>query len=215
VNNKNKTKNRAYAAAALLLSALVLVGLFVMMNAQRAEAGAVTNYYTQTVLAGSTTYTTTGGQTGGLDVSGYGEAIVHIEVDASNTTSTLTVYPQYSNQTVACSLATDWFTGTDYYHFLTQPEVSYTVASTDSLSWTSTGSTTITGSAPYVITTTYAYGSASANAYSFQQSMSTTGDDDGTGEAFTIYGRCMRLNLAVSYGTVTPTVYMMTRDYQE
>ncbi len=161
------------------------------------EADAVTTYFVSTFSDGATAYTTSGGSTSGVDVAGYGSAVVHVIADASATTSTLTVYPQYSNEIVNCTIASNWFTGTDY--------LEYTVA--DRISQTDQNSTT----AP--ISVTYTYASATGGHIAVTQSISTTGDRI-EGREFKIYGRCMRLKYAVSYGTITPTVYVMRRDIQ-
>lgn len=207
---------------------LVLALLIVLGRPADVGADAVTNYYTRQWLAGTTTYITTGGQTAGFDVSRsnyqMGQAVVHLIADASATTSTFTVYPQYSNETVNCTAAANWFTGTDYIPYSAGATyyvpIQNTVNTTSSLAWTSSGSTTITGSMPYVVTTTYSYGSATqlgaaATGYnSVVQSMATTGDQT-IGRDFVIYGRCMRLKFTVSYGTVTPTIYVQERDFYE
>lgn len=210
----------------LTLLALVAIAVAVQRPAQTAVAGDVGTYELVTAASGSTAYTTAGGNLTGWESASYGSVIVHAISDASATTSTLTITPQYSNETGApCSSVTNWFTGTDYIAYSTPAQyyapIAATVNSTSSLplSITSSGSTTITGSAniPYVITSTYSYGSvaalnsATAGYVGVGQSLALTGDIY-SGREFPIYGRCMRLNLAVSYGTVTPTIYIMMRD---
>jgi hypothetical protein len=215
-------------AATLLLAllALLAIALAVQHPATPVLAGDVGTYEMANPAIGTTAYITTGGNLVGWDVAGYGSVVVHAISDASATTSTLTITPQYSNETgVPCSAISHWFTGTDYIAYSTAAQyyrpVNYTVNSTSSLpiSFTSTGSTTITGtgSVPYVITSTYTYGSAAAmnsaaaGYVAVDQSLALTGDIYG-GREFAVYGRCMRLNIGVSYGTITPTIYVMMRD---
>lgn len=225
-----------FLVLSLLLALALAWGLMANLSPREVSADAVTNYNTTTWSAGATTYITTGGDTGGKDVSGYGSAVIHVINDGSTTTSTLTVTPMYSNQTVNCTVATDWFTGTDYIFYsdgavgaLSQvvgAEISYTVNTTAALSLSSTGSTTITsGGLPYVITSTYTYHdpvtytvqaaiSAGAGSNSLAQAF-TVSSDTYTGREVRVYGRCMMLDYGVSNGTITPTTYVMTRDFYE
>lgn len=232
MNNK-KTK---ILVLSFLLALALAWGLMVNLSPREVSADAVTNYNTSTWSAGATTYITTGGNTAGQDVSGYGSAVIHVINDGSTTTSTLTVTPMYSNQTLNCSVVTNWFTGTDYIFYssgavgaLSQvvgAEITVTVNTTAALGLSSTGSTTITsGGLPYVVTTTYTYNdpvtytvqaasSAGAGKNSVAQAF-TVSSDTFTGREVRIYGRCMRLTYDVSNGTITPTVYVMTRDFYE
>lgn len=214
----------------ILLAFVVLAGVNFLADFTRdAQAESVTNYYTHTVASGSTAYTSSGGNLTGWDVSGFGSAVVHVIADASLTTSTLTIYPQYSNEIANCTAVSNWFTGTDYIAYATgagtqvvvsPPTLASSTNNTDSLSFTGT----TTGSAPYVVSTTYTYNAATVTTYtvssaaagyaSVQQSLATTGDDYD-GKEFRIYGRCMRLHLTVSAGTVTPTIYVQERDSSE
>jgi len=219
----NKIKNRfTLAALAVVVAVAVAVGLTAMLKPDPAEAGgAVTNWYEATREDGTTAYTTAGGQVTAWDVSGYGSAVIHVVADASNTTSTLTIYPQYSAEPVACASVTDWFTGTDLIPYSAGTAyyvpISTQVNETSTTSLTSVGATTVTGSFPYVITSTYSYGSATQLAAAgggyntAEQSFTLTGDDYA-GREFTVYGTCMRLNLDVSFGTITPTIYVLQRD---
>lgn len=236
---KNRNKFLAIATSVALLFTIALV--FAVAPRQEVAADAVTNYWTFPMDLGATPIITTGGQTAAhrLDNSdeGYqpGQIVIHVDADASNTTSTLTIYPQYSNETLNCADVTSWFTGTDYIPFSTDAvgalsqvvgaEIATTVNSTASLALTSVGSTTITGAMPYVITSTYAYGSpttytvqaanAAGSGYnSVVQSLAVTGDTVA-GRDFVVYGRCLRLNYTVSFGTITPTVWIQKRDFYE
>jgi len=210
-----------FAIALFVLAAVAVLA----SETSDVQADAVTNYYTRTAVS-ATAYITTGGTSTGWDASGFGSAAIHVIADSSATTSTLTVYPQYSNELVNCASATNWFTGTDYLAYsvgagkqvvLTPAQLSYTTNATDSVAFTGSS----TGTIPYVVSTTFTYGSASVTTYtlnsagggynSVEQSMSVTGDDVA-GREFAIYGRCMRLKLAVSYGTITTTIYVMERD---
>jgi hypothetical protein len=222
MTTRDKIVQGVWAFVALFIVG-ALLGLLVNQPAMQVSADAVTNYYTSTWSDGATAYTTTGGSTTGQDVSGYGSAVIHVIADASATTSTLTVYPMYSNAVVNCSTVTDWFTGTDYIAY-SQGATYYvpiatTVNTTSSLPITSAGATTVAGNMPYVVTTTYTYGSATqlsaaaASRTAVAQSFTTTGDTY-TGREVRVYGRCMKLAYAVSYGTITPTAYVMTRDIQ-
>jgi hypothetical protein len=299
----------------LLTIALLLVAAFGLLmltspNAQPVAATSTDAYAISQVAAGSTVYTTAGGNLTGWDSADYGSAVVQVIADASATTSTLTVYPQFSNEiNVPCASVTNWFTGVDYIAYSSPAQyqvvradlisytvnstdslpltgvaqiisytvdstdslpftgvgqiISYTVYSTDSLAWTSTGSTTLTGSVPYAVTSTYTYADASptltgsvpygiTSTYTYadaspvitgnipyvvtttytyatpsivtytlaaatagyiavDQSLALTGDAYG-GKESTVYGRCMRLSLGVSYGTITPTINVMMRD---
>ena len=223
------------------LVALILVMGAIALVASRqnipVEATSVGSYDYNEIADGSTAYITTGGQTTGFATGDWGSVVLHIQTDASATTSTLTVYPQYSNELESpCSSVTSWFTGTDYIAYSSPAQYYVPIATTVnttsslpytmSLSFTSSGSTTITGtgaagaSIPYVVTTTYNYGSAtqmaaaSAGYVAVAQSLALTGDTYGMRE-FTAYGRCMRLAFTVSYGTVTPTIYAQLRDSNE
>jgi len=230
MNNKLKL----LALSIVLALALVLV-LLIDLTPSDVSADGVTNYYTSTWSVGATSYITTGGNTAGQDVSGYGSAVIHVVVDTSSTTGTLTITPMYSNETLNCSVVTDWFTGTDYIAYSTaavgvlsqvvEAEIATTVNTTASLALTGVGSTTITGSMPYVITSTYTYGSpttytvqsassASAGHTSVAQAFTVTGDAFDSREV-RVYGRCMKLVYDVSFGTITPTTYVMTRDFYE
>lgn len=210
-------KNRRIGYVGMALGVALVALLFLFGAVERTgnvQADAVTNYYTRTVLSGSTAYTTTGGQATGFDISGYGSAVVHVIADSSNTTSTLTVYPQYSNELVVCSSASNWFTGTDYIPY-SNGAGTQAVLDPAQISLTTQNTTT----AP--ITVSYSYGSSSVTTYtisaagagynSVAQSLATTGDTVA-GREFTVYGRCMRLNMTVSAGTVTPTIYVMQVD---
>lgn len=201
---KHLTKIALPIAVALIL----LGGIIALVQPQETQADAVTNYYTSTWSTGATSYITTGGSTGGQDVSGYGSAVIHVVADASNTTGTLTITPFYSNETLNCSVVTDWFTGTDYLAY-SQGATSYAP-----IDYTTQDTSTV----PIVIT--YTYGSPASlhlrvGGYnSVDQAFTLTGDDF-TGREVRIYGRCMKLTYGVSYGTITPTVYVMTRDLYE
>lgn len=256
-------------ALCILLAITVAVTVLVPGPAP-AIAQTVGTYTVHRVADGSTPYTTAGGNLTGWEVDDYGAVVVQVVSDASNTTSTLTITPQYSLWTgTPCSDVSNWFTGVDYiaysspaqYGVVQHVPISYTVNSTsslalagtesllsymtnytDSLAWTSVGSTTITGNAPYVVSSTYTYGSpgasltgsvpyvitttytygtpsvvtytlaaATAGYVGVNQTLALTGDTYG-GRQFATYGRCMRLNIAVSYGTITPTIYVMDRD---
>lgn len=216
----------------VLALALVMVGITLVSGFDQdapAMATSTGSYDYYEVADGSTSYITTGGQTTGFPSGDWGSIVLHIQTDASATTSTLTVYPQYSNELESpCSSVTSWFTGTDYIAYSSPAQyyvpIATTVNTTASLplSITSAGSTTITGSAslPYVVTTTYSYGAATQMAAASvgfgasTQSIALTGDTYGMRE-FTTYGRCMRIKYAVSYGTITPTIYAQLRDSNE
>ncbi|MCK4958409.1 MAG: hypothetical protein KAT00_03395 [Planctomycetes bacterium] len=228
-------KRIKFLLIAILLVMLLFGGFWSVLTPSDVTADAVTNYYTSTWSLGATAYITTGGNTAGQDVSGYGSAVIHVVVDTSNTTGTLTITPMYSNETLNCSVVTDWFTGTDYIAYssaavgaLSQvvgAEITTTVNTTASLSLTSVGVTTITGKMPYVVTTTYSYNNpttytvqaastASAGYTSVAQAFTVTGDGFD-GREVRVYGRCMRLAYGVSFGTITPTTYVMTRDFYQ
>lgn len=237
-------KKNLKITAALLIAGLIVWGLLASLaGMDNAQADAVTNYWTFTAQDGTTSFITTGGQSSIYYLAnpneGYqpGQIVVQIDADASATTSTLTTYFWYSNYpgVGGCAAATSWFTATDYLPYTTDAvgalsqvvgaEIATTVNSTSSLPFTSVGSTTITGAFPYVVTSTYTYGSpttytvqaanAAGGGYnSVVQSLAVTGDAVA-GRDFVVYGRCLRLNYAVSFGTITPTVYIQKRDYYQ
>lgn len=242
-------KKNLKITAALLIAVLIVWGLLAsIIGTDNAQADAVTNYWAFTAQDGTTSFITTGGQSGIYYLAnpdeGYqpGQIVVQIDADASATTSTLTTYFWYSNYPGAggCAAATSWFTATDYLPYTTDAvgtlsqvvgaEISTTVNSTASLPLTGvpsviTGGTRITGAMPYVVTSTYTYGSpttytvqaanAAGGGYnSVVQSLAVTGDAVA-GRDFMVYGRCLKLNYAVSFGTITPTVYIQKRDYYQ
>ena len=125
------------ALAGVLFGALAFYG-------QQAQADAVSSWFLTTVVSGGTSYTGTQ-YFGEVYAANYGRIQVQVTSDTALTTSTLTIQPQFSNDTTSCSAVSNWFDATEYQIF---PIYTTLTTTADVLSNRSTAiSYTITGDA--------------------------------------------------------------------
>lgn len=133
-------KSKLFQSVLLIFTTVLLLSLlFLPATGFLAKAdGGITKQSTIFTLASGGTNYTSAQNLAGVSVAEYGSVQVQVTSDVTST-QVVTVTPQFSNDPVVCTSATNWFNATEYQIFESNAATDTLVTDSEALLFTITG----------------------------------------------------------------------------